>query len=138
MTIEEYFNSCQYINSFKRAAKYKILETIIKPTWKLPKTEGIEANVREKKEGLVEYWFFSETKTFDELYEWFIGSVVRPNIENEQKEKLLKQKVQELKDIFQTNSLDELQNLSFNQEEDTSLDITPTEEIVEEEDGATN
>jgi len=137
MTIEEYFNSCQYINSFKRTGKYKIIETIIKPTWEIPKTEGIQSNVREKKEGLVEYWFFSETKTFDEMYEWFIGSVVRPNIENEQKERLLKEKVQELKEIFQSTSLDDLKNLSFSQEEDTKLNITPIEEIKEEENGAT-
>lgn len=130
MTIEEYFNSCPNLISFKKASNYKIIETAVKPTWKIPKADGIKANLGNKKDGLQEVFFYSENRSFDDLYSWFISSVMKPNVENEQKERLLKEKVEELKNIFQSSSLDDLKNLSFDTR--LELDINNPEEVEEE------
>jgi hypothetical protein len=46
-------------------------------------------------------------------------NVIDYNLEIEEKEKLLKAKVEELKRVFENKSLDELSNLKFTTEEDT-------------------
>lgn len=43
--------------------------------------------------------------------------IIDTNIENEQKEKLLQMKIKELQDLFQKQSLDELKNLKFKEDE---------------------
>ena len=50
-----------------------------------------------------------------------IDKIVKTNIEREEKEKLFKLKVQELKNIFETKNLENLKGLKFDVEELTNL-----------------
>jgi len=61
--------------------------------------------------------FYSETDSFDKILNW-LKDTIAMNIETELKEELLKQKVIQLKEVFETSSLDELQNLKFSSEND--------------------
>jgi hypothetical protein len=134
MTINEYFDSCPYLISFKKADKYNIMEAKIKTTWKVPTNKTIKYNPRDKNEdNYVIGWFFSETDSFDDIFSWFIGEVVKKNIEIEEKEKLLKEKVLELKNIFNTKSLEDLKDLSFDIGISMSNEVISNNSDIEEE-----
>jgi uncharacterized Zn finger protein len=61
--------------------------------------------------------FYSDTKSFDEILDYIEEKVINYNLEIEEKERLLKAKVEELKRVFETKSLDELNHLKFTTEE---------------------
>jgi uncharacterized Zn finger protein len=59
------------------------------------------------------------TKSFDEILDFVEEKVINYNLEIEEKERLLKAKVEELKRVFETKSLDELNHLKFTTEENS-------------------
>jgi len=63
--------------------------------------------------------FYSDTKTFDEIIDFVEDKIINYNLEVEEKERLLKAKVEELKRVFEMKSLDELNHLKFTTEEDS-------------------
>ena len=63
--------------------------------------------------------FYSDTKSFDEILDYIEEKVINYNLEIEEKERLLKAKVEELKRVFETKSLDELNHLKFTTEENS-------------------
>jgi hypothetical protein len=88
-------------------------------SWVIPPHGTIEnQNKPTKIAGLTYYMFYSEKSSFDEILDWLKSDVIEMNIEVEQKEELLKQKVAQLKEVFENSSLDELKNLKFSSEED--------------------
>ena len=66
--------------------------------------------------------FYSETKTFDEILSFIEVDVINHNLEIEEKERLLRAKVEELKRVFEDKTLDELNGLKFTTE-DNALKI---------------
>jgi hypothetical protein len=52
-----------------------------------------------------------------------IAELINHNLEREEKERLLKAKVMELKEIFKASSLDELKGLKINLEHDDMDDV---------------
>jgi hypothetical protein len=125
--IQNIFNECPQLIGVKVAEKYKIIEAELKRGWTVPPNESISVDKKNsKREGVDYYLFYSVDKTIDEVIDWLMEDVIKPNIENELKQSLLKEKVNELKQMFQSTSLDELQSLRFTSEEDT-LKIVPTE-----------
>ena len=56
--------------------------------------------------------------------------IIKTNIEREEKERLFKSKVQELKSIFEKQDLENLKSLKFDIEELTKLIEDEPEEIV--------
>jgi hypothetical protein len=122
MTIEESFiNLSPYIKGFKKTDNYRIMEVNLKSTWEIIPDDNIESKTQ-KSEGnsdLLYILFYSEKETFDYMVNWLKKNVIDYNLEIEEKEKLLKAKVEELKRVFENKSLDELSNLKFTTEEDT-------------------
>ena len=57
------------------------------------------------------------TDDFNHMVE-VIAELINHNLEREEKERLLKAKVMELKEIFKSSSLDELKGLKINLEHD--------------------
>jgi hypothetical protein len=59
---------------------------------------------------------------------------VNTNIENEEKQALLRSKVEELKRMFEDKSLDELKGLKFSSEMDVTLKVKkpepPTQKMI--------
>jgi uncharacterized Zn finger protein len=78
-------------------------------------------NQKETKEGgnTLYTMFYSETKSFDQILDFIEEKVINYNLEVEEKERLLKAKVEELKRVFETKSLDELNHLKFTTEGDS-------------------
>ena len=61
-----------------------------------------------------------------------IDNIIKSNLEREAKDKLFRNKVQELKGIFENENLEDLQNLKFDVDEITS--IINSKEIIDGED----
>lgn len=110
-----------YFRGIKLAENYKIVEINFKKFWDIiNETEEISVEQKDLKDNpkMSYTMFYSESKTFDEILD-FVEGVINYNLELEQKESLLKAKVEELKRVFETKSLDELNNLKFTTNEDT-------------------
>jgi hypothetical protein len=55
---------------------------------------------------------------FDEILDWLETNVINYNLELEEKETLLRAKVEELKRVFEQKGIKELNNLKFTTESD--------------------
>lgn len=108
-----------YFRGLKVAEDYKIIELTIKKNWEVENTEEIQSTQKETKEGGLYTMFYSITKSFDEILDFVEEKVINYNLEIEEKERLLKAKVEELKRVFETKSLDELNHLKFTTEENS-------------------
>lgn len=125
--IQNVFNECPQLIGVKVADEYKIIEADLKSGWTIPNNNDISMDKKPtKKSGIDYYMFYSINKNIDELIDWLQEEVIKPNVENEQKQRLLKQKVTELKEMFQSSSLEDLEKLRFTSEED-ALKIIPKE-----------
>lgn len=110
-----------YFKGIKVAENYRIVEFILKKSWSIEEYEEIQFNQKETKEGgnLLYTMFYSDVKTFDQIIDFVEDNVIKYNLEVEEKERLLKAKVEELKRVFEMKSLDELNHLKFTTEEDS-------------------
>lgn len=110
-----------YFKGIKVAENYKIAEFNLKKSWVIQDDEDIEVQQKEIKENnnFLYNMFYSDNKSFDEILDFVEESIINYNLEIEQKEALLRAKVEELKRVFENKSLDELNNLKFTTEENT-------------------
>lgn len=118
--IQESFNRMTpYLKGLKVTDNYSIVETNLRSTWNIPSKDGIDVKQKEgSSHGLVYNLFYSSTLSFDDMIEWLKVDVIDHNLEIEEKERLLKSKVEELKRVFETKGIDELNNLKFTTEDD--------------------
>lgn len=110
-----------YFKGIKVAENYRIVEVNLKSTWVIPEDDEIEVQQKqaEKNQGMVYNMFYSDKKSFDEILDYVENEVINHNLEIEQKEALLRAKVEELKRVFENKSLDELNGLKFTTEDNT-------------------
>jgi hypothetical protein len=113
--IEEIFNELNpYLLGVEKSEGHSIIKVEVKKTWLIPSHETIsQQSLQSKKTGMVKYMFYSGTNTFDDIINWVKTDFIDMNLEVEQKELLLKNKVDELKEMFETTSLEDLKKLSF-------------------------
>lgn len=114
----------KYLNSVRILQTYITFDMIFPTSWvmlkKLP--EGVEILQNNDKEGKLITSFVCENKlSLIDSIEVSIDKIVKTNIEREEKERLFKLKVQELKSIFETENLENLKGLKFDVEELTNL-----------------
>ena len=136
--IQKRFNELQpYLKGVKLAGEYSVVECILKNTWKMEglTTEGVQYKSSNKEsednKGYTIYMFWSET-SIDELVD-SVEIIINANIEMEQKQALLRSKVEELKKMFEDKSLDELKGLKFTSEIDVTLNVNkPESKVVKE------
>jgi len=106
-----------YLKSVRILKNYVSFDLIFKKTWVI--TKEIKNEVEVIKEGefdddRVVISFVSKINDSDiELLEDTIDKIIRFNIEKEEKEKLFRTKVDELKSIFAKKRLEDLKNLKF-------------------------
>ncbi|MHA2431469.1 MAG: hypothetical protein ACXACC_10645 [Promethearchaeota archaeon] len=120
MTIDKVFKELDpYLRGMKKAENYCIVEVHLKNSWLIPPHQSIKHQSKKIDNGMVYYMFYGEdNETFDTIIDWLKTEVVEMNIEVEQKESLLKQKVAELKEVFESSSLEELKALKFSSKPD--------------------
>jgi len=136
--IQERFNELNpYLKGIKITNEFTIIEAILKETWKygsvISLEEGnddvqvMEANRKDSEEKGYKYYMISSSeKSIDELID-ILEVIITVNIENEQKQALLRSKVEELKKMFEDKPLDELKSLKFSSDIDVTLSINKPE-----------
>jgi hypothetical protein len=101
-------------------------------SWLLPKKgpENVEILQNSDKDGSVITSFVCENSTsLIDLIENTIKTVIKTNIEREEKERLFKNKVHELKQIFEKENLENLKGLKFDLEEFENLLTQSNDEV---------
>jgi len=125
-----------YIKSVRFIKDYISFDIYLKSSWVIPKkyVESIEVMTQEKsdKSNYTLYSFVvkNESKLVDKLESAF-DEVVSYNQEREEKERLFKEKIDELKSVFENKNVAELKTLYFEVNNNTILE--PKEEIIKHE-----
>jgi hypothetical protein len=106
-----------YVIGIRYVDGLPVVDTVFKDGWTVP-----ESNLVTKVKGnedLNYYMIFSEKDGIglDELLE-YVDTTIKSNIEKEKKQELLKEKVNELKEVFKKTSLTKLKKLIFTFNED--------------------
>lgn len=127
----EFSSLLPYLQSVRKIKDYLSFDINFPTTWKLPKKYINEERVMEQEsraDGQRLFSFVSEINEKDvEVVSENLRSIIKYNLEREEKERLFESKVNELKSIFEKQTLRTLQDLHF--------DITPTRKIeLEDED----
>lgn len=101
-----------YVIGIRYLEGYPVVDVIFKDGWTLPESDAIKRVKGD--EGLNYYMLFSEKEGvgLDELLE-FVQLVISINVEREKKHELLKEKVNELKELFKKTPLTKLKRLRF-------------------------
>ena len=107
----------QYLISVRKLKQYLTIDIEFPDQWKIPKKFVQEDKIVENEKVTDGYRFFSFVSEFDEkqlnITVKNIKNIIAYNKEIEMKEKLLKQKIDELKKVFESENLDKLQSLKF-------------------------
>ena len=119
----------EYLLQIRKIENYLMFDMLFPMTWKVPKKYIIEdkfLNQGQQDDNKILLSFISDfqQKELDLIVKNIIG-IINYNIEREEKERLLQVKINELKTIFDKQSLDNLKELKF--------DIT--KKIIEESNG---
>lgn len=127
-----------YFKGLKVTDNYNIVEVVIKKSWVFEENEDIlsQNKVMKENSNILYYMFYSDTKTFDDILDYIEEFVINHNLEIEEKENLLRAKVEELKRVFEDKSLEELNSLKFTTEEQ-SLKLGFNNKSKKEENGVT-
>ena len=120
-----------YLKSVRILKNYVSFDMIFPSTWVVPKkNENVEVLENQDKDGSVITSFVCVNSTnLIDMVETTIGNVIKSNIEREEKERLFKNKVQELKHIFEKENLENLKGLKFDLEEFASLMTNNNDEV---------
>ena len=126
----------QYIHSIRRLETYLSFDMSFPTKWSLPKSiidEGqvIAFNVEDSNlKGVSFVAQINESDVSSILTK--IAKIIRLNKERELKEQLFKQTIDQLKQTFEKNDLDKLQNLYFDFETDTTPNLDLDEQNGQE------
>jgi hypothetical protein len=107
----------KYLHQIRRIEDYVIFDMYFPNSWKILKKFVIEdkfVNMGTVDEGLIGMSFVSEANDDNlNLTQNNIIGIINYNLEREQKDMLLETKINELKGIFEKQSLDSLKSLKF-------------------------
>ena len=126
-----------YLKSVRILKDYVTFDMTFPSSWLLPKKGPAEIEILQNsdKDGSIITSFVCQNKTkLIDVIENTIQNVIKTNIEREEKERLFKNKVQELKQIFEKENLENLKGLKFDLEEFANL-LTQTDDEVNTEVG---
>ncbi len=128
-----------YFKGIKVAEHFNIVEFNLKKEWLIQEKSGIDVQQKpsgdNKQAGILYNMFYSDSKTFDEILNYVEEEVIAHNLELEQKETLLRAKVEELKRVFEDKSLVELNGLKFTTSEQSlklGTNKKPTSRMIKE------
>lgn len=125
-------STSSYLKSVRILKNYVTFDMVFPQSWLLLKKapENIEILQNTDKDGTVVTSFVCvNNSSLIDVIESTIQKIVKTNIEREEKEKLFKNKVQELKQIFEKENLENLKALKFDLEELTSLMTQEDDEV---------
>ena len=136
---KEFSSLLPYLQSVRKLKEYFSFDVSFPITWKLPKKYVDENRVVEQDSKTSTHRFFSFVSEINEedveRITSNIKSIVKYNLEREEKEQLFENKVNELKGIFEKQNLKNLKNLKFQlnankiELEDDEEEVRPTEVV---------
>jgi hypothetical protein len=114
---KEFSSLFPYLQSIRRLEEYLSFDVSFPKTWKLPKKYVPEDRVLEQESKIPNNRLFSFVSNIDEASiettSNNITNIINYNLEREEKERLFQVKVEELKTLFEKNSLKNLKSLNF-------------------------
>jgi len=114
---KEFSTLFPYLQSVRKLQDYLSFDVSFPTTWRLPKKFVDETKIMEQESKSANSRLFSFVSEIDEssveTTTKNIQSIINYNLEREEKEKLFEDKVNELKMIFEKNTLSNLKNLKF-------------------------
>jgi hypothetical protein len=135
MIFSQFINkTTKYLKSVRVLKNYVSFDMTFPTTWLMLKNvpEGIEVLNNEGQNGQMITSFVCENKKeLIDILEQTMDHVIKTNIDREEKERLFKSKVQELKNIFEKENLENLKGLKFDIEELTKFIENESEETVD-------
>lgn len=121
MIFSNFFNKTnKYLKSVRILKNYVSVDMSFPSTWKMINNRPNEVEIlqNETNEGTILTSFVCvNEKEYIDLLENSLDAFIKTNIEREEKERLFKSKVQELKNIFDKEKLENLKSLKFDIEE---------------------
>jgi len=121
MIYSNFIGKCsKYLKSVRVLKNYVSFDMSFPSTWVMLKNipQDLEVLESEGKEGNPIYSLVCENKkVLIDKIESIIDNIIKTNIDREEKERLFKNKVQELKNIFEKENLENLKGLKFDMEE---------------------
>jgi hypothetical protein len=139
MLYYEFINKTnKYLRSVRVLKNYVSFDMLFPESWIMLKSnpENIEILKNETNDGVITSFVCEMKKETIEKLEDTLDTIVKTNIEREEKEKLFKTKVNELKNIFEKEKLDSLKLLKFDIEEFTKfIENGPETEDEKSEEG---
>jgi hypothetical protein len=131
---KEFSTLLPYIQSVRKLKNYLSFDVSFPKTWKLPKKYVEEDKILEQESTTIDNRFFSFVSeiTEDDVESTSknIQSIIRYNLEREEKERLFQNKVDELKHIFEKQNLKNLKSLQF-EIKNNKLELEYDEEELE-------
>lgn len=113
-------NVVDYLISIRKLEKYFSFDVVFPGSWSVLKSHVDETKTvftkNEEKGKHVSFVSELDEKDVTETIER-IQSIIKYNKEREEKQRLFQEKVNELKNLFEKESLDELKNLKFDKDE---------------------
>lgn len=132
MIYSEFINkTSSYLNSVRILKNYVTFDMVFPSTWSTLKRapEGIEILQNQNNDNRTITSFVCENNpTLIDVIEKTIDAIITTNLEREEKERLFKMKVSELKGIFENGDIDTLRTLKFDTNELTSLSSNGTKQ----------
>jgi len=131
-----YFNFIKSTNNYLKSVRiikdYISFDMSFSNTWSILKEHTKEIEVIKNSSQEENKVVVSFVTPYDEdginKIENSVNSIIKYNIEKEEKEKLFRSKVQELKNIFENKKLDSLKSLKFDINEFTLLSVENTKD----------
>lgn len=114
----------KYLKSVRILKNYVSFDMIFPSSWVITKKtpENIEILQNENSDGsFVTSFVCQNNREFINVLENTLETVIKTNIEREEKERLFKTKVKELQSIFEKEKLDSLKSLKFDLENFTKI-----------------
>lgn len=114
----------KYLKSVRILKNYVSVDMVFSSSWQMIKNKPSEVEILQNDSGdgsLITSFVTPNEKEFIDILENCIDRYIKTNIEREEKEKLFKSKVQELKNIFDKEKLENLKSLKFDIEELTKF-----------------
>jgi hypothetical protein len=125
MIFSQFLNKTnKYLKSVRILKNYVSIDMVFSSSWQMIKNKpnGVEILQNEQGDGSLVTSFVSlNEKEYIDILEKCLDEFIKTNIEREEKEKLFKSKVQELKNIFEKEKLENLKALKFDIEELTKF-----------------
>lgn len=137
MTIEKVFQVLfPYLSSFRKVEKYVSMDLIFPKGWEFPNEliSQVQVVQNEKYNGEGTFLMFvCEVQNNMDSTLSTIFDIINHNLEREEKERLLRKKVSELKELFANTQLSDLQNLKIQLPEPDPIEDYIEDSIEDEE-----